>query len=148
MSYTIGKLLNPGIPLTLFHPARYLPECSNSLYFPVAIISRYTVIHFMVHSIDHFQFTPTGVMVSPLFVYPSVCVSVTTLLAERTINKQQIKKTKLMCVLVLENNLLLANSLLINKNQDPLPFRNVLCHEATWYLNGTPKLCKVLYKYI
>ncbi len=44
MSYTIGKLLNSAIPWTLFHQARYLLDRSNSLYFPVAIISRYTVL--------------------------------------------------------------------------------------------------------
>ena len=43
MSYTVGKLLNPAIHLTLFHPARYKLEGSISLYFAVAIISRYTV---------------------------------------------------------------------------------------------------------
>ncbi len=60
MSYTIGKLLNWAIPLTLFHPVHYLLEGSNLLYCPVAIISRYTVCSLCMCSMKSIQL-PTHV---------------------------------------------------------------------------------------
>ncbi len=46
MSYTVGKLLSSAVHLALFYPACYKQEYCNSLYLPVAVISKYTVNYF------------------------------------------------------------------------------------------------------